>query len=375
VTNLLSKNPLEILKDKEFSQSELAQALRLGIIAELDAINLYLQMAERVKDEKLRKVFEDIAKEEKTHVGEFLTLLKSLDPEQVAELEAGSKEVEELTGIKVNKDPEPAKNEGVENTQVPEIFSQEEWKSLVNSFVNSLNVSRKLRKYIPILKVGEGVEAVSRELVTEGNVVKSKRVSLLPLKEIAVKFSINQRELQNMRRYGLKVDLASARYAASKMGLLEDKYLLEGDKALGEKGLLNEEGALRFELSDWSIPGNAVKDVSKAVSELIKEGVPEPYLLVVSPAGYSSLIAVHERTGVMELQRVKALVKDIAVVPSLPEGFALIISVNPAVLDLVAGVDLKLDYVGPEDGEYLFRAWETLVLRIKYPKAVIILGK
>jgi len=33
--------------------------------------------------------FEDIAKEEKTHFGEFLTLLKSIDPEQVEQLKAG----------------------------------------------------------------------------------------------------------------------------------------------------------------------------------------------------------------------------------------------------------------------------------------------
>ena len=37
----------------------------------------------------------DIAKEEKTHVGEFQELLKKLDKEYVRELEAGKKEVEE----------------------------------------------------------------------------------------------------------------------------------------------------------------------------------------------------------------------------------------------------------------------------------------
>jgi len=45
------------------------------VIAELDAINLYKQMAAMAKDKNLKSVFLDIAKEEKTHVGEFLTLL------------------------------------------------------------------------------------------------------------------------------------------------------------------------------------------------------------------------------------------------------------------------------------------------------------
>jgi len=94
---LLSKNPLE-LTSKKFSKEELAQALRLSIIAELDAINLYIQIASAVDDERIRRVFEDVAREEKTHVGEFLALLKIIDPEQVKELRKGSEEVKELTG-------------------------------------------------------------------------------------------------------------------------------------------------------------------------------------------------------------------------------------------------------------------------------------
>jgi len=93
---MMSKNPLELPKSRKFSREELAQAVRLAIIAELDAINLYIQLAEAVDDEDIKKVFLDIAREEKTHVGEFLAILKRLDPEQVSELEAGEKEVEEL---------------------------------------------------------------------------------------------------------------------------------------------------------------------------------------------------------------------------------------------------------------------------------------
>ena len=95
---MLSKNPLELIP-KKFTKEELAQAIRLSIIAELDAINLYMQIASAVDDEKVRRVFEDVAKEEKTHVGEFLALLKILDPEQVKELKKGSEEIKELIGI------------------------------------------------------------------------------------------------------------------------------------------------------------------------------------------------------------------------------------------------------------------------------------
>jgi len=92
---MLGKNPIEVYGMK-LDKSGVTQALRLAIIAELDAINLYVQLAESIGDEKIKKVFLDIAKEEKTHVGEFLALLKILDEEQVKELEKGYKEVKEL---------------------------------------------------------------------------------------------------------------------------------------------------------------------------------------------------------------------------------------------------------------------------------------
>lgn len=74
------------------------EILRAGMIAELDAVSLYEQLAAMTKNENIRKVLLDIAKEEKTHVGEFEELLKRLDKEYDKEIESGKKEVEELTG-------------------------------------------------------------------------------------------------------------------------------------------------------------------------------------------------------------------------------------------------------------------------------------
>jgi len=74
------------------------ELLRVGMIAELDAVNLYEQLAAATDNDDLKKVFLDIAKEEKTHFGEFQALLLKLDKEQVEELEKGKEEIEELTG-------------------------------------------------------------------------------------------------------------------------------------------------------------------------------------------------------------------------------------------------------------------------------------
>jgi rubrerythrin len=74
------------------------EILRTSVIAELDAVNLYEQMASLTKSEMVRAILLDIAKEEKTHVGEFQALLLQLDQEQADELEHGKSEVEEVVG-------------------------------------------------------------------------------------------------------------------------------------------------------------------------------------------------------------------------------------------------------------------------------------
>jgi len=87
----------EIPKGFEKVENSDAELARIGLIAELDAINLYEQLAAKAKDEKLKKAFLDIAKEEKTHVGEFLEMLLKYDKEQAKELENAKKEIKELT--------------------------------------------------------------------------------------------------------------------------------------------------------------------------------------------------------------------------------------------------------------------------------------
>jgi rubrerythrin len=91
---MLAKEPIDLNKVKKEDKDN--EILRLGIQAELDAINLYEQLAAETENEKVKKVLLDIAKEEKTHVGEFQAVLLDLDKEQAKELEAGKKEVEEM---------------------------------------------------------------------------------------------------------------------------------------------------------------------------------------------------------------------------------------------------------------------------------------
>jgi len=93
---MLSQLPINLDKVKKEDIDK--EILRAGMIAELDAVSFYEQMAAMTGNEDIRKVLLDIAKEEKTHIAEFETMLLKIDAEQVKENEEGRKEVEELTG-------------------------------------------------------------------------------------------------------------------------------------------------------------------------------------------------------------------------------------------------------------------------------------
>lgn len=93
---MMSNLPIDLDKvDKKLIDQEI---IRVGIIAELDAVSLYEQLAAKTQDNNLKKMLLDIAKEEKTHVGEFLHLLLNRDKEQIKELEKGKEEVKKEVG-------------------------------------------------------------------------------------------------------------------------------------------------------------------------------------------------------------------------------------------------------------------------------------
>jgi rubrerythrin len=93
---MMSNIPIDLTKVSKANIDK--EILRVGIIAELDAVNLYEQLAAFTENNDIKKILLDIAKEEKTHVGEFQTLLLRLDKQQVDELKAGEEEVKEELG-------------------------------------------------------------------------------------------------------------------------------------------------------------------------------------------------------------------------------------------------------------------------------------
>jgi hypothetical protein len=80
------------------SVREVCRALRDAIIAEESAINQYETIVDSTDDEVVKRVLQDIADEEKVHVGEIQTVLASLSPDEDDLLDEGEDEVEDEIG-------------------------------------------------------------------------------------------------------------------------------------------------------------------------------------------------------------------------------------------------------------------------------------
>ena len=83
-------------QQKFYNKSELKTAIRTDLIGELEAIDQYNAHINATDNQLARAVWTDIMNEEKTHVGELLTLLHTLDPTELQKLKEGQQEVEEI---------------------------------------------------------------------------------------------------------------------------------------------------------------------------------------------------------------------------------------------------------------------------------------
>lgn len=87
-----------VANERKLTDQELIRAIRFMIAAEYEAIQLYMQLAESTDNRLARAVLRDIADEERVHAGEFLRLLRELDPDEETFYAQGAKEVEAEIG-------------------------------------------------------------------------------------------------------------------------------------------------------------------------------------------------------------------------------------------------------------------------------------
>ena len=343
---MLSKNPVDVLKEK-LDDEEVVEAVRLAVIAELDAINLYLQQARRIHDEKVRSVFLDIAKEEKTHVGEFLAVLEMLDEEQISELKKGFQEVAELTGYEAKLEPNlESDGNGFE-------------KDLEDKVKHFAAEARTFRKKLHVVSMGPTAQVFRVDRLPAEGIFRAVESEFRTFEELAVEFRLSEVDYQALKE-DKNIDLSVIAAAAESLAVAEDKFI---------SAQLRDQAGLKVKLDEWEKPGDGLKNLMKAVSEISSRGIPGPYTCFMSPELYSRLLGVVDGNR-LEVSILKEAM-DIVVTPTVSTAF--VVAVAPQNLDVVIGADTEVDYMGQEDGEHVFRIHETLGVRIKRPEGVCLL--
>lgn len=90
--NVLDKAIEVVSYNDKYDKFRLAIAIREKINEENDAINSYLSLVPHIVDNNIRSIIEDIANEEKVHVGELQSILYNLDPNELTKEKEGRKE-------------------------------------------------------------------------------------------------------------------------------------------------------------------------------------------------------------------------------------------------------------------------------------------
>ena len=90
--------------EKILNHQELVRAIRFSIAAEFEAIQLYEEISESIDNKEAKLLLDEIAEDEKVHVGNFLKLLKILAPEEKEPYKEGWEEAEQILNGKKDDD-------------------------------------------------------------------------------------------------------------------------------------------------------------------------------------------------------------------------------------------------------------------------------
>jgi uncharacterized linocin/CFP29 family protein len=151
----------------------------------------------------------------------------------------------------------------------------------------------------------------------------------------------------------------------------EDNLIFNGNKELGQVGLLNVQGRKTVKISNWDESGSALADAVKAVAALSEAGHYGPYAMVVSPILFGRMVRVYGNTGMLELDQVKALITGgVYYSNSISGNKAVVLATGGHNLNLAIGQDMTTSYMGAANMNHTFRVLETAALLVRRPDSI-----
>lgn len=260
----------------------------------------------------------------------------------------------------------------------------EDWEKLnrvVHETAERYAVGRKfINVYGPL---GTGVQCVpmdtypapskaSIDMLGESNeAVHSLKRDIAHLPLIYKDFWLYWRDIEAAHKCETPLDVSAAVAAAIATASREDDLIFNGSEETGTTGLLNTSNRQAVKISDWSAVGNGFQDVVAATEKLYSTGFYGPYALVLSPRLYAQISRVFDKTGRLEIEGIREIVKGgVHQSYAFKKDVALLVSMGSHNLDLALGTNPHVEYWGPENLNHRFRVVESAVLRVKCAQAI-----
>ena len=176
-------------------------------------------------------------------------------------------------------------------------------------------------------------------------------------------FVMQWRDMAQAKQFGWPLDISPAAASAAMVARKEDEMIFGG---------LFAQAGTKAKAASWQEPGSVFATLVEASAALAEKGFFGPYAVVVSPAVYAQMHRpMKGGMGMLEIKQVKELASGgVYQTPALKGNQALMISQGVQNLDLAVAQDLVTAYLGPDKMEHVFRAMESLALRVKRPDAI-----
>ncbi|WP_270381242.1 family 1 encapsulin nanocompartment shell protein [Mitsuokella multacida] len=244
-------------------------------------------------------------------------------------------------------------------------LSEEQWKAIDEKTVAAARTVLIGRRFLNLYgPLGAGVPAAE--------VTKDGKKQYVMLQELSSDFTLRWRDLESAERLNVPMTYSEAVSAAVDTALKEDSLLFLGDAETGAEGLLGGAGEKR-KMQDWDKEEHAFAAVSAGLQHMLEHRTYGSKVLVTSPDVFALLQRIQPGTGTLESQRIQALIEGkIYQSPVLPAKTALLVAPDEQNMDLVIGQDLITAYLGSSDMNQDFRVFETVLLRLKNPNAVVV---
>lgn len=258
-------------------------------------------------------------------------------------------------------------------------FSSELWNSIDDAVVKAASSVLTGRRFLALHgPVGGGVQFAKidrkgRQEDFGDGFVKTTNRQVVEVPQLFSDFWLYWRDLEAANKNGCAPDLAAAMFASQSVALHEDKMIYYGLPELGLDGLLTVKNSISIKRSDWSTGEGSFIDVATGLAKLEQNNYLGRYALILSTDLYVQLQRIQPGTGLMEIDRIKALLdKRIYKSTILKPGSALLVCAEPYCMDLLIGQDMAAAYLELVDLNHHLRIMETALLRVKCPDAIVV---